>query len=511
MSALLLMLEMRAMMRLIDLIQDISYEIVQGTLEKEVTELVYDSRKLTKDCVFVCIRGTKVDGHHFVEEAIQKGASVVIAEQAVSAPEYVTVLVTPDTRVALAYLSASYFGYPASKLKTIGITGTKGKTTTACMVRGMLESSGIPTGLIGTVEVDTKKRIIPAGNTTPESYLVQQYFKEMVDAGCQAVVMEVSSQGLKMNRVAGIVFDYGVFTNLEPDHIGTDEHADFEEYASCKALLFRQCKLGIFNADDANVEKMLEGHTCKVETFGIKNEADLRAVNCNLHKKEGALLVSYQTKGLLSMNVEVKIPGTFTIYNSLTAIAIARHFQVQEETIANALLSVQVKGRVELLPISERFSMMIDYAHNAMSLESLLSTLKEYEPKRLVCLFGCGGNRSKDRRFEMGEISSRLADFTIVTSDNPRFEKPEDIIADILVGVKRADGEYVTVPDRKEAIRYSIINAQDGDVIVLAGKGHEDYQEICGVKYPMDERVLVRKIIQEMSEAEREQYGMHEW
>ena len=498
-------------MKLKDLVQDISYQILQGSVDREITELVYDSRKLTKDCVFVCIRGTKRDSHDFVEEAVEKGAAAIVAEREISVPDGVTLLVTADTRVALANLAAAYFGYPARQLKTIGITGTKGKTTTACMVRGMLNASGIPTGLIGTVEVDTGKRVIAAGNTTPESYLVQQYFKEMVEAGCKAVVMEVSSQGLKMSRVAGIMFDYGVFTNLEPDHIGTDEHADFEEYAACKAMLFRQCKCGILNADDAHVHTMLQDHTCKVETFGVSEQADLRAVNCNLHKKEGALLVSYKTKGLFEMDVEVKIPGTFTIYNSLTAIAIARHFHVPKETIAKALLSVQVKGRVELLPISERFSIMIDYAHNAMSLESLLSTLKEYEPKRLVCLFGCGGNRSKDRRFEMGEISSRLADLTIVTSDNPRFEEPEDIIADILVGVKRADGSYVTIPDRKEAIRYSITHANDGDVIVLAGKGHEDYQEIRGVKYPMDERVLVREIIQEMSEAERVQYGVHEW
>ena len=397
-------------------------------------------------------------------------------------------------------MSAAYFGHPARKLKTIGITGTKGKTTTTYMIKSILERSGIKTGLIGTIEILIGEKQIPAKNTTPESYELQSYFKEMVDAGLEAVVMEVSSQGLMLHRVSGFTFDYGVFTNLEPDHIGENEHKDFADYMHCKSLLFQQCKVGILNADSEHLEGILAGHTCKVETFGFSENANLRAEDMKLIHKPGYIGVQYHIGGDMDFDVDINVPGRFSVYNSLTAVAICRHFGVKEEVIKEALSHVSVKGRIEIVPISPRYTLMIDYAHNAMALESLLTTLKEYEPKRLVCLFGCGGNRAKSRRFEMGEVSSKLADLTIVTSDNPRFEEPMDIIADILVGVKRADGAYVTIPDRKEAIEYAIKNAQDGDVIILAGKGHEDYQEIAGVKHHMDERELIADILKEHPE-----------
>ena len=371
------------------------------------------------------------------------------------------------------------------------------------MIRNTLELAGIKTGLIGTIEAVIGDRHIPANNTTPESFVVQKYFRDMVDAGCKCVVMEVSSQGLMLHRVSGFLFDYGIFTNLSPDHIGGNEHKDFEDYLFCKSLLFRQCKTGILNFDDEHMQDILKGHTCEVETYGMEEGADIRAVNVDLHNKGGELLVSYETNGKMQIPVTVGIPGRFTVYNSLTAIAVCRHFNIPEQTIQDALRAVKVKGRIEPVEVSERFTLMIDYAHNAMSLKSLLSTLREYEPKRIVCLFGCGGNRSRDRRFEMGEISSRYADLTIITSDNPRTEAPLAIMEDILTGVKKADGEYKMIEDRKEAIRYAILNAKDGDVIVLAGKGHEDYQEINGVKYPMDERVLIQEILAEMSEEER--------
>ncbi len=332
---------------------------------------------------------------------------------------------------------------------------------------------------------------------------MQKYFREMVDAGCKCVVMEVSSQGLMLHRVSGFVFDYGIFTNLSPDHIGGNEHKDFDDYLQCKSRLFKQCKVGIANADDEHMEAVLAGHTCELETYGMREGADLQAVNVDLHNKEGELLVSYKTKGNMEVEVTVGVPGKFTVYNSLTALAVCRHFNIPEETIKRALRAVKVKGRVEPVEVSNRFTVMIDYAHNAMSLKSLLTTLADYQPKRIVSLFGCGGNRSRDRRFEMGEISSEYADLTVITSDNPRTEEPKAIMEDILTGVKRKNGEYVMIQDRKEAIRFCILNAREGDVIVLAGKGHEDYQEINGVKYPMDERVLIREIIEEMSEEER--------
>lgn len=484
-------------MLLKQLIEDMDYEVLAGRVDTEVTTLVYDSRKVEKGSVFVCISGSVRDAHDFIPDVVAKGAAAVIVEKDVELQEGVTYIKVANSRLALACMSAAYFDHPARKLKTIGITGTKGKTTTTYMVKSILESAGIKTGLIGTIESIVGEKRIPSANTTPESYRVQELFHEMVEAGLDAVVMEVSSQALMLHRVSGFTFDIGVFTNLEPDHIGENEHKDFADYMHCKSLLFRQCKLGIFNGDSEHLEGILKGHTCEVETFGYGKNNDLVAGGVELKKDHGALGVRYHVSGLMNFDVEVNVPGSFSVYNSLTAIAICHHFGVDVEKIKHALLHVSVKGRIEIVPVTKRYTIMIDYAHNAMALESLLTTLREYEPGRLVCLFGCGGNRAKSRRYEMGEVSSRLADITVVTSDNPRNEEPMDIINDILVGVHKADGAYVTIPDRKEAIAYCMKNAQDGDIIVLAGKGHEDYQEICGVKHHMDERELIADIIKE--------------
>lgn len=480
------------------LLERLEYECIQGNTDISISELVYDSRKAAKDDLFVCIKGTVVDGHEFIEEVAAKGVSVVVVQEEVKAPEGVTVIKVADTRYALAMLSAAFFDYPAETLKVIGITGTKGKTTTTYMVKSILEAAGYKVGLIGTIEAIIGEETIPASNTTPESYIIQNYFRKMLDAGCDCCVMEVSSQGLMMHRVAGLQFELGIFTNIEPDHIGPNEHASFEEYMECKGMLFRQCKTGIVNADDKHVQEVLKGHTCEVETFGFSQQADLRATNVELVKRPGYLGVAYTVKGLVNCDVEIDVPGKFSVYNSLTAIAICRHFQVTEENMKKALKEAKTKGRIEMIKVSDEFTLMIDYAHNAMSLESLLTTLKEYQPKRLVCLFGCGGNRSKLRRYEMGEVSGKLADLTIITSDNPRFEEPQAIIDDIKQGMAKTDGKYVEIADRKEAIRYAIEHGQPGDVIVLAGKGHEDYQEIKGKKYPMDERVLIAEVLEEL-------------
>ncbi len=486
------------MERLDILLERLDYQILQGGTDVEITELVYDSRKAVPGCLFVCVKGMAVDGHAFAKEVIKKGAAAIVVQDEIKAPEHVTVIQVEDARYGLALLSCAWFHYPAEKLKVIGITGTKGKTTTTYMVKSILESAGYKTGLIGTIEAVIGVQVIPANNTTPESYIVQDYFHQMVEAGCQCVVMEVSSQGLMMHRTAGFTFEMGIFTNIEPDHIGPGEHASFEEYMSCKGLLFRQCRVGIVNVDDKHWEQVLQGHTCTVETFGFSEGADLRAVDPKLVKKPGYLGVSYTAQGLVNAQVEVDVPGRFSIYNSLTAIAICRHFQVATQEMKNALKAAKVKGRIEMVKVSDQFTLMIDYAHNAMSLESLLTTLKEYHPARLVCLFGCGGNRSKLRRYEMGEVSGRIADLTVITSDNPRFEEPQDIIDDIKTGMAKTDGAFVEIIDRKEAIRYVIANGKPGDVIVLAGKGHEDYQEIKGRKYPMDERILIQEVLQEL-------------
>ena len=480
------------------LVEKLDYELLQGSLEGEISELVYDTRKVTKDAMFVCIVGTAFDSHEKAAEVAAAGAKVLIVNKEVTVPENVTVIKVADTRYALALISAAYFDYPANTLKVIGITGTKGKTTTTFMIKSILENAGYKVGLIGTIETIIGDKHIPANNTTPESYIVQEYFAEMLKAGCQVCVMEVSSQGLMMHRTAGIPFELGIFTNLAPDHIGPNEHASFEEYAQCKGMLFKQCKVGIANADDENFEMVMKDHTCTLETIGFSEKADLRAGNVNLVGRPGYLGVTYDLSGLLNFPVEIDIPGKFSVYNSLVAIAVCRHFDIEKENILEALKGAKAKGRIEQVKVSEDFMLLIDYAHNAMSLESLLSTLKEYHPERLVCLFGCGGNRSKLRRYEMGEVSGKMADLTIVTSDNPRFEEPQEIIDDIKIGLAKTDGAYIEIIDRKEAIKYAIENGRPGDVIVLAGKGHEDYQEIKGVKYPMDERVLIEEVLVEL-------------
>ena len=479
------------------LTERMEYQLLAGSTQKEVSALVYDSRKIVPGCIFVCIKGAAFDGHTFVGEAAVKQAAAVVVAQDIEIPSGLTVLKVSDTRLALAMLSAAWFGYPAEQLKTIGITGTKGKTTTTYMIKSILESTGRKVGLIGTIEAIIGQERIPAANTTPESYLVQQYFRRMVDAGCDTCVMEVSSQGLMMHRVGGFLFDIGIFTNIEPDHIGPNEHASFEEYLACKGMLFCQCRTGIINIDDAHAGDVISGHTCSIETFGFSKQADLRAQDVRLIHKPGYLGVAYHASGLCEFDVEIDVPGKFSVYNSLTAIAVCRHFDVPVENMKQALKEAKVKGRIEMVRVSDDFTLMIDYAHNAMSLESLLATLREYEPGRLVCLFGCGGNRSRIRRYEMGEVSGRLADLTIITSDNPRDEEPQAIIDDIKQGIAKTDGEYIEIIDRKEAIRYAIRHGRPGDVIVLAGKGHEDYQEIKGKKYPMDERDLIADILAE--------------
>ena len=488
-------------MKLSALLKGFTYTCCQGSTDREVSAVVYDSRKVTEGSLFICIRGAVVDGHKFVPDVISKGAKTLIVEEPVEAPEDVTVILTEDTRYAMAFISAAWFGHPAEQLKTIGITGTKGKTTTTYMVKSILENAGYKVGLIGTIEAIIGDERIPAANTTPESYVIQEYFRRMVDAGCDCVVMEVSSQGLMLHRTQGFIFDYGIFTNIEPDHIGPNEHKDFDDYLTCKAMLLKQCRVGIVNRDDEHFARIVEGHTCALETYGFSPEADLRAEDTHMVNGKGYLGISYHVKGLLDFPVEIDIPGKFSIYNSLTAIAICRHFKVSQENIIRALKVAKVKGRIEMIKVSDEFTLMIDYAHNAMALESLLTTLREYHPHRLVCLFGCGGNRAKSRRYEMGEVSGRLADLTIITSDNPRFEEPQAIIDDIKEGIGRTSGKYVEICDRKEAIAYAIHHGEPGDIIVLAGKGHEDYQEIRGKKYPMDERVLIAEILDEDKKA----------
>ncbi|MCR4590026.1 MAG: UDP-N-acetylmuramoyl-L-alanyl-D-glutamate--2,6-diaminopimelate ligase [Lachnospiraceae bacterium] len=491
-------------MLLTELLKSIEYEITKGAVNDiEVDSLTYDSRKVTKGSLFVCIKGANSDGHEFAGEVADKGAAALVTERDVEISAEDTVIIrVKDTRYALACLSAAWFGNPADSLKLIGVTGTKGKTTTTYLTKAILENAGHKVGLIGTIEILWGENRIPAKNTTPESYVLQETFHDMLRDGVDTVVMEVSSQALMMHRTAGFTFDTAVFTNIEPDHIGPNEHSDFDDYLSCKAMLFRQCRFALVNGDDPHLEKLLEGCSCPVMTFGLNAENtlggsnDLRAENEALLKIPGELGVSFDITGSHEIRgLEVGTPGEFSVYNALCAAGIALHYNADEGSIREALKSAHVKGRIEAVKVSDEFSLVIDYAHNAMALESLLKSLRKYEPGRLICVFGCGGNRAKSRRYEMGEVSGKLADLTIITSDNPRFEEPSAIIDDIESSIKKTGGEYVRIEDRKEAIAYAIRNGRKGDLIILAGKGHEDYQEIKGVKYPMDERVLIDEIL----------------
>lgn len=481
-------------MQLKEILDRVNYEIISGSTDIDISDVIYDSRKVVKDCVFVCLVGANVDGHQFIDMAIEKGAAAIIVSRETDITG-VTVIKTEDTRMALAFMSANYFGRPADELKTIGITGTKGKTTTACMVREILEKGGIKTGVIGTLGIMVGDELIKTANTTPESYEIQKNMRMMIDKGCQCVVMEASSQGFKLHRTQGFIFDYGLFTNLSHDHIGGAEHASMEEYRECKSRLLRQCKTGIVNIDDPSTSLILDKHTCTVETFGFSDKAELKATQEHLISKAGYIGVHFETEGILNLSVNVDIPGKFNVYNALAAIAVCRHFDITEQNILDGLNEVKVKGRVETVKVPGNYTLLIDYAHNALSMENVLETLREYQPNRLITLFGAGGNRSRDRRYEMGEISGKLSDLSVITEDNSRFEDVMDIIADIEVGIHKTDGKYVVVPDRTDAIRYCIENAQDGDIIVLAGKGHEDYQDKNGVKTHYDEREVIQQII----------------
>lgn len=483
-------------MKLTSLLENIDYSVLSGSTDIEINNLVYDSRKVTNGDVFVCLKGYNVDAHRFAQSAVDSGASVIVLSDELDL-KGVTVIKVDDTRKALAYMSANFFGHPAKELISIALTGTKGKTTTACMIQSILQAGGIKTGTIGTLGIVIGDKIYKTNNTTPESFEIQQALRKMVSEGCKAFVIEASSLGLKWHRTDGIFFDYGVFTNFSNDHIGDSEHATMEEYLACKKILFKQCKLGLLNRDSQVFEDVAADADCKIETFGFSEQCDVTASNGELTRRPGFLGVSFDLGGFDNYRVNVGIPGKFNIYNALAAISVCRRCGVDKNAVLKGLESVKVKGRVEPVHVSDDFTLLIDYAHNALSMENVLTTLRKYNPNRLITMFGAGGNRPKIRRYEMGEISGKLSDLSVITEDNSRFEDVMDIIEDIKVGINKTDGKYVVVPNRKDAIRYCIENAQKGDIIVLAGKGHEDYQEIKGVKYHMDERELIAEIISE--------------
>lgn len=499
-------------MNLKDLLKDISYKVINGSEDTDIRDIAYDSSDIREQDLFVCIQGTKEDGHQFIREAADKGAAAVVIQdqkawelvQNTYGKELPTAIWVPDSRKALSYLSANYFHHPQKDLTLIGITGTKGKTTVSWMLKAILEAEGNKTGLIGTNGAYIGQVRVPILNTTPPSYDIFHLLDRMKKDGCRYVVMEVSSQGLMMDRVEGLVFDYGIFTNISPDHIGAGEHRNFEEYLYWKSMLFQQSRMGIVNGDDLRAGDIMKGSTCPFLLFGT-NPLDERicyaAGDISLVKTPDCLGSRFTIRDRESGRTdlcELSIAGRFNISNALAAYTTACALGCRRECILTALKKVSVRGRAEMIYSNDRYHLMIDYAHNAVSLESLLKTLREYNPGRIVCIFGCGGNRSRYRRFSMGEISGNLADLTIVTEDNSRNEDRLSIMEDIITGIKRTKGDYLVIPDRRDAIRFGMKYSQPGDFIILAGKGHEDYQEKNGIRIPFSEHEIVRELLVSM-------------
>lgn len=479
-------------MKLSALLKNLKYKCI-GNADVEITGLCYDSRAVEKGDLFFCIKGYAVDGHKFAHAAADAGAAclVVSEKQDVDAVQ----IVVDDTREAMALISANYYGNPADKLTMIGVTGTNGKTTTTYMLKKILETAGRRVGLIGTIECIIGNKRMHSERTTPESMDLQRMLSEMLEVGCDSVVMEVSSHSLYLKRVFGIKFSGAIFTNLTQDHL--DFHKDMDDYADAKAILFDNASVCAINADDSYSQKMLAHAKQTAVTFGIKNKAKYMARDINLNHDGSRFVLAADE---FRIPILIGIPGGFSVYNALGAIALCLAMGIDLINVKKGIEAVEnVPGRFQSLNAhSKGFSIILDYSHTPDSLETALKTVREFAKGRVICVFGCGGNRDRKKRPIMGEISGRLADFSIVTSDNPRFEQPCDIIDEILVGIKPTGAEYVTIENRREAIKYALQYAKEGDVILLAGKGHEDYQEICGVKHPFDEKVIVEELLREL-------------
>lgn len=488
-------------MKLEKLLEKLDYQCLRGALDIDVSDVVYHTGKLQDECAFVCIRGAKLDGHTLAQQAVSQGARALIVEEDVPV-EGVTVIQVENTRIALANMAAAYFDYPAEKLTTIGVTGSKGKTTTVYMMKAILEKAGYKVGLMGSIGALIDQDPVKTINTTPESYEIQRLFREMVDAGCTHVAMEASSQGFKLHRTSGFVFDYGIFLNIARDHISPWEHATLEEYLACKSQLLKQSKEGVLNSDDPHIDDILEGHICNVHTFGFGKDAMTRVAEYAPIRHKGHMGVHYRTEGEFEQEMYVASPGKFSVYDSLSVACVAQMCGISEAVISTALEDFQVFGRVEVIPIDAPYTVLIDFAHNGIGIENLMKAVSEYEHNRLIAVFGSDGDRTKIRRADAGEILGNLADLTILTSNSPRFEKVEDINNDIKVGLDKTDGEYIEIIDRRSAIKYAMSIAQPKDMILLIGKGHWKTEEIQGVHYPFDERVVIPEIYEELMQTE---------
>lgn len=483
------------------LIQNIDYsEVINRSgldaCTLDVKMLSSDSRKVFTNSMFVCISGSISDGHDYAAAAYKNGCRIFVSERRPALPDDAYIIITKNSRVALAQLSAAFFGHPSDELTLIGITGTKGKTTSSLLIYNILNANGVKAGYIGSNGVYYGDYRFDTINTTPESYDLHRHMRDMKDAGITAVVMEVSSQALKMARVHGIKFNVCVFTNLSPDHIGEFEHPDFDDYKTCKQSLFTDYGADyiVYNCDDEYANEMIGGIRCRKASISGKGNqsADYRAKNIAYFRSAGRISVNFDCEEAEeTYPVSLSFPGEFSVYNALTSLAVCRELGLKTEQIVEAMRSVRIKGRFETYELPNGATAVIDYAHNGISLKAALTALRNYSPNRLICLFGSIGGRTKMRRAELGLVASRDADFCILTSDNPDVEPPSAIIGEIASYFTAGTCPYVAIPDRRKAIEYALENSERGDIILLAGKGHETYQLICGIREEFSEAEII--------------------
>ncbi len=477
------------------LLENLTNVKVNGQTNIEINKIEYNSKKIEQGDVFVAINGYKEDGNSYIKEAIENGAIAIVSQENIEEKvDGITYIEVEDSRIALANMAQSYYGNPARKLKIIGVTGTKGKTTTAYMIRDIMLASGKKIGMIGTICNTYGNVTEPSLRTSPESLDLHALLARMVDAGMEYVVMEVSSHALELNRVYGIKFVVGVFTNLSEDHL--DFHETMEKYLEAKSKLFEMSDFSIINGDDIYAPRLLKKIKGKVATYGLDNAVDLTATDIRVNPSYVEFKM-YVNKMLET--IKINIPGRFTVYNALAAIGVCSLFGAQMDAILMALEELRVPGRNEVVDINKTFTVIIDYAHTPSSLEAILTSAKRYTKGRVICVFGCGGDRDREKRAMMGEIAGRLADFTVITSDNPRNEKSEKIIEEIESGMKQTRGLYKAIENRRQAIKFAMRIAWKSDVVIIAGKGHETYQEVeNNRRLPFDDKEVVKKIAEEM-------------
>lgn len=474
-------------MLLSKILKGIEYE-TESDVSVDISDIVYDSRKAIESTVFFCLRGARFDGHKYAQSAYDNGCRCFVTEEHLNLENDAVQVIVSDTRAVLAKASANFFEHPSKELKVIGITGTKGKTSTAHLVKAMLESAGIKCGIIGTVGAYYDDVEIETVNTTPESYELQKIFRIMLDNGCKACVIEVSSIGLMAHRVDEVEFAVGVFTNLSPDHIGPNEHPDFEDYMYWKSVLFEIAGSAVVNTDDPAYINMIKNCNAPIITYGLE-KADVTAENVKLLKNCNFLGISFDCKiGEKSFYTEVALPGLFNVYNALAAISVLKAMDINPSENLESLKEIRVRGRAECVYVCDDFDVIIDYAHNGLSMKSMLDTLKSYPHNRIIALYGAVGGRTQLRRKELGLITGKECDLSVLTSDDPDFEDPWNIINEIGRYVTEAGGKYIGIPDRGEAVEYALGLLEKGDILLLAGKGHEQYMKINGECVPFSER-----------------------